>query len=191
MASNTIDIDTVNISSIDPKELFALDTNILYWTHYSQASVPVLRALPYQVKKYPNFIEALLDNGNVLVTTVLNVSELSHVVENSEWRIYKAVNGVNIKKKEFRKLTKERLHYQNEMETIMLQLIETYGKQIKVIEITETDVAGYVNNIRNNACDIFDFIIISKLKGLGIVNYITDDRDFLTIDGINVYIAKA
>ena len=73
----------------------------------------------------------------------------------------------------------------------MLQLTETYGEQIKVIEITEKDVAEYINNIANNACDIFDFIIISKLKRMGIVNYITDDKDFLTIDGINVYIAQA
>ena len=54
MASNAINIDTVNISNVDSKELFALDTNVLYWTHYSQASVPLLKALPYQVTKYPN-----------------------------------------------------------------------------------------------------------------------------------------
>ncbi len=191
MASNAINIDTVNISNVDSKELFALDTNVLYWTHYSQASVPLLKALPYQVTKYPNFIDKLLDNGNMLITTVLNISELNHVVENSEWRIYKAVNRINIKKKDFRKLSNEREYYKKEMETIMLQLTETYGEQIKVIEITEKDVAEYINNIANNACDIFDFIIISKLKRMGIVNYITDDKDFLTIDGINVYIAQA
>lgn len=129
MASNAINIDTVNISNVDSKELFALDTNVLYWTHYSQASVPLLKALPYQVTKYPNFIDKLLDNGNMLITTVLNISELNHVVENSEWRIYKAVNRINIKKKDFRKLSNEREYYKKEMETIMLQLTETYRNQ--------------------------------------------------------------
>ena len=39
------------------------------------------------VTKYPNFVEALLENGNKLVTTIFNVTELMHVVENSEFKI--------------------------------------------------------------------------------------------------------
>lgn len=190
MPSNIIDIDTVDISSIASEEVFALDTNVLYWTHYSQASAPTLRALPYQVTKYPNFIEQLLENGNTLVTTVLNVSELNHVVENSEWKIYNAVRGCWTKKKDFRNLISERQHYKNEMETIMLQLKETYGDQIRMIEITEKNIEQYIANIEKNACDIFDYVIICKLKAEGIVNFITDDKDFLTIDGINVYNAQ-
>ena len=190
MASNTIDIDTVDTSQIDSAEVFALDTNVLYWTHYSQASSPTLNALPYQVTKYPNFIEDLLENGNTLVTTVLNISELNHVVETSEWKIYNSVNGCKVKKKDFRKMPNERLHYKNEMETIMLQLKETYGNQIKVIEITEADVDNYISLMDTNACDIFDYIIICKLKSEGIINYITDDKDFSTVDGINLYTAQ-
>lgn len=190
MASSMIDIDSVDVSKIDSAEVFALDTNVLYWTHYSQASVPTLGALPYQVTKYPNFIEDLLDNGNTLVTTVLNISELNHVVENSEWKIYNAVNGCHTKKKDFRKMASERIHYKNEMETIMLQLKETYGEQIRVIEITESDVSNYIANMDKNSCDIFDYIIICKLKAEGIVNFITDDKDFLTVDEINTYTAQ-
>lgn len=34
MASNVIDIDNIDISAINKNEVFALDTNVLYWTHY-------------------------------------------------------------------------------------------------------------------------------------------------------------
>ncbi|WP_310602610.1 PIN domain-containing protein [Anaerosporobacter sp.] len=187
MTSKIFDIGKVDINLIDKNEIFALDTNILYWTHYSQASDPNLRALPYQVTKYPNFISDLLENGNTLVTTVLNISELAHVVENSELRIYNVLNGCKVKKKEFRKMISERLHLKKEMKTIMLQLNETYGNQIRVIEISEESVNQYIDNIDNNACDIFDYIVINKLKKEGIVNFITDDKDFLTINDINLY----
>lgn len=187
MPSIICDIDKIDINSIDKSEIFALDTNILFWTHYSQASDPKLKALPYQVTKYPNFISDLLENGNTLVTTVLNIRELAHVVENSELRIYNAINGCKVKKKDYRKLETERLHFKSEMNTIMLQLKETYGEQIRIVEITDETVKQYINNIDNNSCDIFDYIVINKLKEEGIVNFITDDKDFLTIDDINLY----
>lgn len=187
MVSNIFDIDNIDISKINKNEVFALDTNILYWTHYSHASNPNLKTLPYQVTKYPNFISNLLENGNALITTVLNVSELTHVVENSEWAIFKAVHKCKIKKKEFRKQKQERISFKSEMNTIMLQLKETYGNQIKIIEITKEEIEQYICDIQNNTCDIFDYIIIDKLKKEGITNFITDDKDFLTIDGINLY----
>lgn len=189
MASNIIDINNIDIATIDKSELFALDTNVLYWIHYSQASDPSLRVLPYQVSKYPDFVSDLLDNGNCLITTVLNISELIHVVENSEHKIYKAMNHSNIKKKDFRKLLSERSKYKKELETIMLQLKETYEDQIKIVDIREEYINNYINNIENNSCDIFDYLIIDKLKKEGINNFITDDKDFITIDGINLFTA--
>lgn len=189
MASNIIDINNIDIATIDKSELFALDTNVLYWIHYSKASDPSLRVLPYQVSKYPDFVSELLDNGNCLITTVLNISELIHVVENSEHKIYKAMNHSNIKKKDFRKLLSERSKYKKELETIMLQLKETYEDQIKIVDIREEYINNYINNIENNSCDIFDYLIIDKLKKEGINNFITDDKDFITIDGINLFTA--
>lgn len=36
-------------------------------------------------------------------------------------------------------------------------------------------------------CDTFDYAVIEYLKSIGIINYISDDKDFCTIDGINLY----
>lgn len=189
MESKEYDIDTLDLSKIDSSEVFALDTNILFWTHYSKASNPSLSTHPYQVTKYPNFVEALLENGNKLVTTIFNVTELMHVVENSEFKIYKATNNTRIKKKAFRNIEQEREKYKNEIETILLQINESYDGQIELIQLTESDINDFVSNIKNNSCDIFDYIVIEYLKSKGVKNFITDDRDFKTIDDINVYYA--
>lgn len=189
MSSNEYDIDTQDISTIDKNVVFALDTNVLYWTHYSKASDPKLKAHPYQVTKYPNFVEKLLENGNTLVTTIFNITELMHVVENSEFKIYNAVNTTYVKKKDFRNLESERLKYKSEIETMLLQVNSSYEGQIRVIDLKEEDINDFVANIDNNSCDVFDYVVIEHLKAMGISNFITDDRDFKTIDGINVYFA--
>lgn len=189
MFSNIIDIDTVDISTIAKNEIFALDTNVLYWMHYSKASDPNLKSLPYQVSKYPNFVLKLLENGNTLVTTVLNISELIHVVENSEYRIYNTVTKCHIKKKDFRKLTIERENYKKELETIMLQLEASYGSQIKIVDVRKEFIRDYIHTMNTHLCDIFDYIIIKKLIKDGVTNFITDDKDFETVDDINLFTA--
>lgn len=190
MPSNEYNIDILDVSKIDTKDIFALDTNVLYWTHYSKASDPNLRVHPYQVTKYPNFVEKLLENGNTLVTTIFNITELIHVVENSEFKIYKAINTTRIKKKDFRNIEEERIKYKNEIETILLQINSSYAGQIKVIDLKENDINNFVENITNNSCDVFDYVVIEHLKDMGINNFITDDKDFKSIDGINVYFAR-
>ena len=112
-----------------------------------------------------------------------------HVVENSEFKIYKATNNTRIKKKAFRNIEQEREKYKNEIETILLQINESYDGQIELIQLTESDINDFVSNIKNNSCDIFDYIVIEYLKSKGVKNFITDDRDFKTIDDINVYYA--
>ncbi|MHC6178545.1 hypothetical protein ACYUJ6_01545 [Clostridium sp. JNZ X4-2] len=190
MPSNEYNIDTLDVSKIDTKDIFALDTNVLYWTHYSKASDPNLKVHPYQVTKYPNFVEKLLENGNTLVTTIFNITELIHVVENSEFKIYKAINNTkHIKKKDFRNMEEERIKYKNEIKTILLQINSSYEGQIKVIDLNEDDINNFVENITNNSCDVFDYVVIEHLKDMGISNFITDDKDFKSIDGINVYFA--
>lgn len=184
------DIDKQDISQIDKSTIFALDTNVLYWTHYSRASDPNLKAHPYQVTKYPNFVDELLENGNELVTTVINLTELMHVIENSEFKIYKAINKKKINKKDFRKLIAERDKYKKEIEKVLLEINSSYAGKIKCIDIDIDDINKFILNADNNTCDVFDYCVIEYLRGIGITNFITDDRDFHSVDGINIFCAN-
>lgn len=185
--ANIVDIRTVDIADIDTKEVFAIDTNALVWTHYSKASNPSLNKHPYQVIEYPNFINKLLLNGNVMVTTVLNITELCGVVERNEYRIYKEINNLtSFSIKDFRKLEAERNAYKNEIDTMIMEIKSAYDNQIEIIELNEEVIDKYRRNICNN-CDIFDYAVIEYLKQKGINNYISDDKDFSSIDGINLF----
>lgn len=185
--ANIIDIRGIDISSVSTDDVFALDTNTLLWTHYSKASNPNLNKHPYQVIEYPNFINKLIQNGNKLVTTFLNITELLGVVERNEYKIYRAVNNQNISKKDFRNLPSERSNYKTEIDNMILEIKSSYDNKIEIIDIDENLINSFQNNICNNSCDVFDFAIIEYLKKQNIVNYISDDKDFLSIDGISLY----
>lgn len=188
MGNTTIDIKTIDVDNIAKEEIFALDTNVLVWTHYSKASNPNINRHPYQVIEYPNFVGALLENGNTLVTTMLNITELCGVIERNEFRIYKAVNQCgSLGFKDYRKIINERIAYQNEIQHMISEIKSSYDGQIQVIDITDEIVEEYLKNINNNNCDIFDYIVINHLKSLNITNYISDDKDFSSIDGITLY----
>jgi predicted nucleic acid-binding protein len=183
-----IDIKNIDISKIKSDEVFAIDTNALIWTHYSKASDPNLNKHPYQVIAYPNFISRLLQNGNKIVTTTLNISELCGVVEKNEYELYKAIHSQkNLKFKDYRKQTDQRRSYKEELDTMIMEIKDAYDNQIEIVEIDPAIILSFQSEICNNRCDIFDYAIIEYFKKMRIVNYISDDKDFETIDGINLY----
>ena len=188
--ANTVDIRGFDISTLSKDEVFAVDTNALIWTHYSKASNPKLKNHSYQVIDYPNFIAQLLGNGNKILTTTLNITELCGVVERNEWNIYKAVNG-KIGLKDYRKLHAERIAYQREIDTMLKQIKLSYNNQLEVVRVDEAIIEKFKNNICANSCDIFDFAIIEHLKAIGVKNYISDDKDYSTIDNIILYTTSA
>ena len=186
--ANIIDIRNADIGMIDKEKIFAIDTNVLIWTHYSKASDPSLNRHPYQVIEYPNFISKLLQNGNKILTTNLNISELCGVVEKNEYRLYKAINGQgNLKFKDFRKIAVERANYKTELDTMIMEIEAAYNNQIEIVEIDQTIISKFQSDICSSQCDIFDYAVIKYLKGIGVIDYISDDKDFGTIDGINLY----
>ena len=190
MEAKIFDIKKLDFTSIKREEVFAIDTNVLVWTHYSEASNPCLNKHPYQVIRYPDFVARLLENGNKLVTTLLNLTELCGVIERNRYRIYKAVNGSDsLGFKSYRNNSAEREGYRHEIEHMLMEIRESYDGQIEIINFTEAHLNMFVNNICKNKCDVFDYLIIDYLKGMGIHNYISDDKDFTTVDGINLYTA--
>lgn len=186
--ANIIDIRNVKKEDIPQDEVFAVDTNALIWTHYSKASSPHINKHPYQVIEYPNFISKLMSNGNKIVTTTLNITELCNVAEHNEYRIYKAINKKSsLSFKDFRKIQTERINYKNEIDTMIMEIKAAYDNQIEIINVSAEIIENYRKELCQNSCDVFDFIAIEHLKKLGIHNYITDDKDFATVSDINLY----
>ena len=183
--SKVYNINNFNINDVDKGAVIALDTNILYWMHYSRCAMG--GDPPHQILIYPDVIENLISNEVKLVTTIYNVTELINIIERHENEIYNLTHKkTNLK--DFRKIKNERENVQAELEAVLGQiksLYEVFEYKIEVIGVN-----SFIENFNNHSCDNFDYSIINYLKGKNINSIISDDKDFISIDGIVLYTAN-
>lgn len=185
MNTKTINISCINVADeVDPSEVFAVDTNVLYWMHSSFD----VNAKKYQTDIYPQFISDLIDNGNKLVTTIYNCMELLHLIEKRQLDLHNINNSSTIRLKNFRNNAKERLDVKNECDVVFEQIKELYDIRKFVIEIEALD--EFIQQFEKHKCDNFDYNTLKYYREENIKNIITDDQDFISFSGINVYTAN-
>lgn len=184
--ANVIDIRKLR-PEIIKNTTFAIDTNVLYWMHYTRCSETTCG---YQLNVYPNFIESLINNNNKLVTTIYNMTELLYIIENNEYDIYCIQNNKdnNFNKKRFRTIVSERIKVKEELEAVVSQIKSLY--EIKNFSIDILGLEDFVHNLDCHKCDDFDYLIIKYLSNNNINNIITDDADYTTMENINIYTAN-
>lgn len=182
------------IDTFEPKvgDRFFVDTNVLYWISYVASKE--IHDLPnppkdYQVEKYPAFIEKVLNCGGKLYTSPLLLSELANIIESSEFEIYKKFNPDKngISKKKFRKIRVERKAVVDEIR-VAWDTIGTFSQRLDN-KIDENFSNSCIELLESSCLDAYDasYVIFAKEHG---INYmITDDKDFLSVDGVQVLTA--
>lgn len=180
---NIIDINKVDSIKIEDMS-FGIDTNILYWMHYSKGSF----AKNYQTSIYPSFLANLIASGNTLYTTIYNISELLYIIERNEYKQFKNSTKKKISKKVYRGIPSQRESLKSEYKSVLNQVESIY--KIHDFEINIVGVKSFTTELSSHLCDNFDYLIINELKKQGINNFITDDSDFKSIEDINLYTAN-
>ncbi len=135
---------------------------------------------------YANFILELLNNGNTLCVSALNLQELFHSVENNEFRQYKEVHHEDrsFTKKMYRAITAERQRLAEDLKSKHLEISEQYS--VVSGNVTNDMIKNFLGYYENHFYDPIDFITVRYNAG-GIVNFITDDADFQKNLDIVVY----
>lgn len=182
------DIRFINTSEIPHNENIVIDTNILLLKFYSRLSHTANRSNSYQFIYYPDFFDSLLENGNKFYTTYLNLSEFCSVVEKIERNIYNAPLPRNSKidLKEFRNLEHERHVYLTNLKRA-LKLIKKDVHEIYEITQDLNVIDSFTQALPETHCDIADFTVIEHMKSFDITTFLSDDKDFETVDGITLY----
>lgn len=67
---------------------FCLDTNVLYWYTYPRYMISSKRGTQEHAQSYYDFVDRLVENGNPLLTTRYNITELINIVEKHEYDIF-------------------------------------------------------------------------------------------------------
>ena len=188
MAINyTVQAEVVDISADTPKaeDAFLVDTNVWYWTTYPNATSHI----PNQISDYPGYLNKALGASAKIFHSGLTLAELSHIIEKTEREIYERNVGNSIKPKEFRhNLVSQRGRVVSEVQAAWAQ-VASLAEPLTVTIDSPTATAA-LNRLQTEKVDGYDLFILESMRNHGVVQVITDDGDFATVPGIQVFTAN-
>lgn len=188
----TIKADVIDLRNDTPQQndLFLVDSNVWYWTTYSRADQADARPRTYQINDYPIYISKALSVKSTLLRCGLSLAELSHLIEKTELEIFSRTTGFDKnKKKEFRhNNTSQRANVVTEVQTAWDQVKSM--SQIVELQIDDTNTDAALSRFSTQPLDGYDLFILEAISCAGVVKVITDDGDYVTVPGIQVFTAN-
>ena len=187
MAVNfAVQAQVVDIQADTPKatDVFLVDTNVWFWISYANAG-----GAPYQTRNYPPFVSSAIRIGAKLLRCELSLAELAHRIEQTELEIYQQSGGVSLKPKEFRhNYPAERTRIVAEVRTAWAT-VKTMAQPLSVtVDEPTADMA--LANLQGQQVDGYDLFILEAAKQGQIDKVLTDDGDYCTVPGIQVFTAN-
>ncbi|HDL01231.1 MAG TPA: PIN domain-containing protein [candidate division Zixibacteria bacterium] len=182
----TIQADVIDITRDTPKadDVFLVDTNVWYWMTYPNATSFV----PSQLSDYPAYLNNALAQSSKIHHSGLSLAELSHIIEKTEREIYVRASGA-IRPKEYRhNLAGERNRVVSEIQAAWGQV--TNLAEPLTVTIDDPTTKASLTRLQNELVDGYDLFILESMKNQGVVQIITDDGDFATIAGLQVFTAN-
>lgn len=183
----TVKAEVVDITADTPKaeDAFLVDTNVWYWTTYPNATSHI----PNQISNYPSYLNNALGSSAKIFHSGLTLAELSHIIEKTEREIYERNIGNSIKPKEFRhNLVGQRGRVVSEVQAAWAQV--TSLAEPLIITIDPPMATSALNRLQAEKVDGYDLFILESMRHYGVVQVITDDGDFATVPGIQVFTAN-
>ena len=172
-----------DIAKVIDTDVFFLDTNILFFIHsgyYAQTTSEFV--------EYSNIVEKILNNGNSIFVSALNIQELLNGIENKEYLLYLNANNLNKKtftKKHFRNDSTLRLNVKSKLLIAMQEIECAYNIVDGNISLSLTK--DFVTNYENHHYDPMDYYFVKNTFDYSdSITYITDDKDFQFDSSINV-----
>jgi predicted nucleic acid-binding protein len=184
--SYTIQAQVVDITVDTPKpeDVFLVDTNVWYWLTYPNA----ISFIPSQLSEYPGYLNKALGTKSRIHHSGLSLAELAHLIERTERQIYEKAVG-QVKPKEYRhNLAGERSRVFSEIQAAWSQVTALADTLTLTIDSHTTDAA--LSRFQTEKVDGYDLFILEAMKNHGVVQIITDDGDFATVPGIQVFTAN-
>lgn len=197
MAINyTVQANVVDITADTPKagDAFLVDTNVWYWLTYTRASQSARPPATYQTSHYPNYTNDALGNGARVFQSGLSLAELTHLIEKAEYEIYAQSNPAifpnpNRFDKNYRHdHERERTQTVSEIQAVWAQV--TSMAESLSVSIDSATATAALNRLQTEKVDGYDLFILESMRSHGVVQVITDDGDFATVPGIQVFTAN-
>ncbi|HEY9625909.1 MAG TPA: hypothetical protein V6C84_01280 [Coleofasciculaceae cyanobacterium] len=182
----------IKADSPKPTDKFLVDTNVWYWMTYSPASSPgqPYSAKAYQITSYPKYIQDTIVAGSDLYCSGLMFAELAHRIEKAQQQIFFPSITSSVTPKEYRhNYSSERAKVVTEVQTAWNLICSSYATQLGC-QIDQTTVNAAIQRFQTQALDGYDLFILELMQQHSLKQVITDDGDYVTVPGIQVFTAN-
>jgi predicted nucleic acid-binding protein len=158
-----------------------VDTNSWFNLTYTRIKEPKA--------EYPDYIKRSMASNAKLYASGLSLAELASAIERSECNLYAAANGIKIDLKTFR-------HDCEAERKIVVSAVTASWAQVKsiarVIEhrFTEASADAALKCFQSSSVDGYDIVMLDAMERCAIRRVLTDDGDFATVPGIQVFTAN-
>ncbi len=168
---------------------FFVDTNVWFWFTYAASNEIQTNNSPirYQLEKYPEFIEKVLDEGANLYHSPLALSELTNIIEKTEYETYKLAKGVELTRKEFRKIGEQR-------KKVILEVSNAWSQITSMSETLDVKLDAHLATnaltmLNQHCLDAYDAFYVKSMSDYQISKIVTDDGDFHSLE-VDLYTAN-
>ncbi|EIO4602069.1 TPA: type II toxin-antitoxin system VapC family toxin [Vibrio parahaemolyticus] len=173
------------------QDRYFVDTNVWFWFTYCASKEISTEHSPmrYQLEKYPEFMEKVLDSGAKLYHCALVYTELANIIEKTEFDIYRENNPTTtINRKDFRSLEPEREKVMSEI-NLAWRTINGLSTCLD-INLREDRVPSIHKLLSTTTLDSYDALYLGLMQQEGIEKIITDDNDFVSSTVADIYTAN-
>jgi predicted nucleic acid-binding protein len=186
----TVQAEVIDLQGDLPRidDLFLVDTNVWFWLTYANAGY-ARGADPNKIGAYSNYLSFALSNGATLTYSGLILAELTHIIEKNEREIYIQTHGF-LPSKEYRhNLPQERNKVVAEVQAAWSQ-VEAFAVPTN-LTINDQTIQAALARYQSQAVDGYDLLLLEAASREGLTKFITDDKDYATVPGIQVFTLDA
>ena len=191
MAINyVVQADVIDIRADRPKptDIFLVDSNVWLWMTYTVASQTPNPPVQSPPAAYPTYFKRALAARAKFCWCGLSLSELAHTIEKAECDLFVATNPNTPAKEYQHNFAAERARVVNEIQAAW-GAVKQIAKPIDVsIDAATTDAA--LARLSSQSLDGHDLFLLEAMTGANVTQLLTDDGDFCTVPGIQVFTAN-
>ena len=182
-----VQADVIDIRSDVPRstDAFLVDSNVWFWMTYAGAGL----ANDREAKEYPPYVKHARKQKAKLLRCGLSMAELTHIIERTAHEIFGA-SPISVKsQRNFGyNFAAERGSVVTDVQAAW-RIVKSMASPLDaVIDDPVTDVA--LARVQTQLLDGYDLFIAEAMPRANIPQVLTDDGDYCTIPGIQVFTAN-
>ena len=162
-----------------------IDTQVWVVLAYTRAPCP------NHLQPYPRYIKQAKAAGASLVAGTIHLAELARCVEHSEQKIYEAQQGLGpgMGIKAFRQIPAARSATVGEIRVAWKVLMGMATLAATAVASTDVESAG-AGMAGGELLDPGDALQLAEARRCNVLNVVSDDSDFATVEGITLFTAN-